>query len=116
MANRTQFIIGAIKHKAVDRFRKLPYEDCDSEFVEASASGDEPLAQRASIKIYLDALKARLGSDEYSILYDKYGLGLTYKALGEKNGLSLDQAVYRVALALKSAEQVASEKFIILVH
>lgn len=92
MANRTQFIIGAIKHKAVDRFRKLPYEDCDSEFVEASASGDEPLVKRVSIKIYLDALKARLSSDEYSILYDKYGLGLTYKALGEKYGLSLDQA------------------------
>ena len=64
----------------------------DSEFVEASASGDGPLVKRVSIKIYLDALKARLGSDEYSILYDKYGLGLTYKALGEKYGLSLDQA------------------------
>ena len=40
VANPTQFIIVVIKHKAADRFRELSYGGCDSEFVEASASGD----------------------------------------------------------------------------
>ncbi len=48
--------------------------------------------------------------EEYSILFDKNGNGLTLKEIAERCGLSIDQVFYRVVVVLEHAKTIAEDR------
>lgn len=111
VTNPTQFIAGVIKHKAADHFRKLSCEDCDSNLIDASVDTEISVAEEVSIRQFLGLMKEVVGEEGYSILFDKYGLGMTLNEIAKKQKLTVNQVFYRLKGASKQVKKAIKGDF-----